>query len=72
MVKVSESERKELTVEFDGFPSSKREFVSASEWTNGEGVDLCVNDRQLQLTWMELDALVAAAQLIKLRLESPK
>lgn len=63
---ISENQKKEFTVEYEGFPSCEIEFVSATEWTNREGVDVCANDKQIQLTWSEWDAMIAAVQLSRL------
>ena len=34
-------------------------FMEMTEWHNGEGFDVVINDRQFQFTWGEFEALKA-------------
>lgn len=34
------------------------DFIQVTEWSNGEGNDICINDNKMfNLTWGELDAI---------------
>ena len=35
------------------------DFIEVTEWYNGEGFDVVINDRQFQFTWGEFEALKA-------------
>lgn len=35
------------------------DYIEVCEWHNGEGFDVCINNRHFQLTWGELEALQA-------------
>lgn len=32
-------------------------FIEVTEWTNGEGWDITINDKVISLTWGELEAI---------------
>ena len=32
-------------------------FIEVTEWVNGEGWDITIDERTIQLTWGELDAI---------------
>lgn len=33
------------------------DFIEVTEWTNGEGIDISINDKQISLTYGQLDAI---------------
>ena len=33
------------------------DFIDVTEWTNGEGWDITINDKIISLTWGELEAI---------------
>ena len=33
------------------------DFIEVTEWTNGEGWDITINDKVISLTWGELEAI---------------
>lgn len=37
--------------------SKDSDFIEITEWTNGEGWDICINDKMIQLTFGQLDAI---------------
>lgn len=37
--------------------AKEHDFVEITEWTNGEGWDITINDRHFHLTYGELDAI---------------
>ena len=37
--------------------SKKDDFIEVTEWTNGEGVDICINELYFHLTYGQLDAI---------------
>ena len=39
--------------------AKENDFMEVTEWYNGEGFDVVINDRKFQLTWGEFEALQA-------------
>lgn len=37
--------------------AKKDSFIEITQWTNGEGIDININDKYLSLTYGELDAI---------------
>ena len=37
--------------------SKKDDFIEVTEWTNGEGFDICINELHFHLTRGQLDAI---------------
>ena len=35
----------------------KTDFIEVTEWTNGEGWDICLNNRLISLTYGQLEAI---------------
>lgn len=33
------------------------DFITVTEWSNGEGYDICINEKQFMLTQGQLDAI---------------
>ena len=40
-----------------GYLAKKDDFIEVTEWTNGEGWDITINDKVIPLTRGELDAI---------------
>lgn len=39
------------------YAAKENDYVEVSEWTNGEGWDINLNDKHISLTYGELDAI---------------
>lgn len=39
--------------------------IEVTEWTNGEGVSICIGDKSLELSYGELDAINYLVQSLK-------
>ena len=39
------------------FLSKKDDYITVTEWANGEGWDICINDTNFQLTIGQLEAI---------------
>lgn len=37
--------------------AKENSFIEITEWSNGEGWDITIDDRMLSLTWGQLDAI---------------
>jgi hypothetical protein len=37
--------------------AKENSFIEVSEWENGEGIDVTLNDKIISLSWGELDAI---------------
>jgi len=53
------NERRSVFVELKDYCNLSKEddFIEVTEWTNGEGYDVNINERQFMLTHGEFDAL---------------
>ncbi len=60
-------DRRSINVELKAFDhfAHDGDFIEITEWTNGEGVDLIISEREkekyIPLTWGQLEALVNVA-----------
>lgn len=45
--------------------ADKDDFIEITEWTNGEGWDICTNKRQISLTFGELEAIYYLAKYLE-------
>ena len=61
------SKRKSVSEKLKVFnPSSKEEsFIEVTEWTNGEGWDISIDDRSFSLHMDELDAIIYLTKYIE-------
>lgn len=47
------------------FMAKEDDFVEVTQWTNGEGYDITIEDRKMSLTDGELDAINYLVQTLK-------
>lgn len=47
------------------FMAKEGDFVEVTQWTNGEGYDITIEDRKMSLTDGELDAINYLVQTLK-------
>ena len=40
-----------------GYCGKKDSFIEVTEWVNGEGYDISINDKMISLSYTELDAI---------------
>ena len=53
------NERKSVSDELKKYDhlAKDTDFIEVTEWTNGEGWDIWLNDRQISLTYGQLEAI---------------
>lgn len=51
--------RKSVNTELKKFDvlAKDSDFIEVTEWTNGEGWDIAINDKIISLTWGQLEAI---------------
>lgn len=51
--------RKSVNTELKKFDvlAKDSDFIEVTEWTNGEGWDISINDKLISLTWGQLEAI---------------
>lgn len=42
---------------YDYLVKEDSEFIEVTEWTNEEGIDICINEKQFSLSYGQLDAI---------------
>lgn len=67
--KIESRQVRNTVISFTGLLSNKTEFISVTEWPNGEGLDVDINsDRQFQMTWDQWEAL---KKVVKRHVKAP-
>jgi hypothetical protein len=56
---MEKSTRKSISDELKKYDclAKEHDFIEVTEWANGEGWDICINDKIIQLTFGQLDAI---------------
>lgn len=51
--------RKSINTKLKKFDALAKDsdFIEVTEWTNGEGWDIAINDKIISLTWGQLEAI---------------
>jgi hypothetical protein len=66
-MKIEQYKKKSVCVYFDDH-FKDHQFCEVTEWYNGEGFDIAINeDKYISLTHSQLDAFLAATSAINLR-----
>lgn len=52
---------------FDALLSKEHDFIEVTEWANGEGWDITINDRHFHLTYGQLDAINYLTKTLELK-----
>jgi hypothetical protein len=55
--KYSFEKRKSINVQLDDGFHKEHDFMEVTEWTNGEGWDICINEKLFSLHFTEFDML---------------
>lgn len=56
---MEKANRKSVTTKLSKYiyGSKDSDFIEMTEWTNGEGYDICIIDKLISLSYEELDAI---------------
>jgi len=56
-INITENTRKSLFAPLEGGYHKEGDFIEVTEWSNGEGYDVTINDKQFSLHFTEYEAL---------------
>jgi len=54
---ITENQRRAISAPLAGAYSKAGDFIEVTEWTNGEGYDVAINDRLFSIHFTEWDVL---------------
>lgn len=65
--KINVGQRKSVMCDLNDFCYLSRDgdFMELTEWTSGDGFDLCINERHMQITWGQFKALKSLVKELK-------
>ena len=70
MRKIEINKRKSAMMSLKDCPWHKEhDFIEVTEWTNGEGWDICISDKQFSLHFTEYDVLKKIIKKLELEKE---
>ena len=57
-LKINENQRRAVNAQLDGAYHQKHDFIEVTEWSNGEGYDVTISDKQqFSIHFTEWDVL---------------
>jgi hypothetical protein len=56
-INITENTRKSLFASLEGAYHKEGDFIEVTEWSNGEGYDVTINEKQFSLHFTEYEAL---------------